>query len=318
MSNTLTTGNILNEVQSEIPQLNDTKQVYRAINRVLRDINTEYPGVLTTEAAITTIAEAETGLEYTAVDNDPDPDANDLRIVAAGFSAFPAGEGATDWAGYYLVITNSDSNDGYYKIVTTTESTTLFTLDADEEITEVTETATLQVVSVNSDYSWDSENLLLTLTPYCREIREVIYNDGTDTYELSSEDIKTVQNYDADASLLYSSKYMFARYDRNKLLFPTTLIGYSSNSTVKVKFLKDIKPLSKEDLVTDSTEISIPLSMEQILINGVLYYLYSMPKYSNENLWKINERAYLSGLAKAKESEIANLPQEPKAKNYSY
>ena len=312
MSNTLTTGNILNEVQSEIPQLNDTKQVYRAINRVLRDINTEYPGVLTTEAAITVIAEAETGLTYSAADTNPD------TIVAASFSAFPTGEGATDWAGYYLVITNSDSNDGYYKIVTTTESTTLFTLDADEEITEVTETATLQVVSVNSDYSWDSENLLLTLTPYCREIREVIYNDGTDTYELSSEDIKTVQNYDADASLLYSSKYMFARYDRNKLLFPTTLIGYSSNSTVKVKFLKDIKPLSKEDSVTDSTEISIPLSMEQILINGVLYYLYSMPKYSNENLWKINERAYLSGLAATKESEIKNLPQEPKEKNYSY
>jgi hypothetical protein len=310
MSNTLTTGNILNEVQSEIPQLNDTKQVYRAINRVLRDINTEYPGVLTTEAAITTIAEAETGLTYTAADADPD------TITAADFSAFPTGEAATDWADYYLVITNSDSNDGIYKIATT--STTMFTLAANQGLTAATETATLQVVSVNSDYSWDSENLLLTLTPYCREIREVIYNDGTDAYELSSEDIKTVQNYDADASLLYSSKYMFARYDRNKLLFPTTLIGYSSNSTVKVTFLKDIKPLSKEDSLSDSTEISIPLSMEQILINGVLYYLYSMPKYSNENLWKINERAYLSGLAAGKESEIQNLPQEPKAKDYSY
>lgn len=315
MSNTLTTGNILNEVQSEIPQLNDTKQVYRAINRVLRDINTEYPGVLTTEAAITTIAEAETGLTYTAADADPD------TVTAAGFSAFPAGEGATDWAGYYLIISSSTpiDNDGIYEIATTNETSTLFTLASGEEISAATdETATLQVVSVNSDYSWDSENLLLTLTPYCREIREVIYNDGTDAYELSSEDIKTVQNYDADASLLYSSKYMFARYDRNKLLFPTTLIGYSSNSTVKVTFLKDIKPLSKEDSLSDSTEITIPLSMEQILINGVLYYLYSMPKYSNENLWKINERAYLSGLAKAKESEIQNLPQEPKAKDYSY
>jgi len=313
MSNTLTTGNILNEVQSEIPQLNDTKQVYRAINRVLRDINTEYPGVLTTEAAITTIAEAETGLTYTAADADPD------TVTAAGFSAFPAGEGATDWAGYYLIISSSTpiDNDGIYEIATTNETSTLFTLASGEEISAATdETATLQVVSVNSDYSWDGT--FLTLSPYCREIREVIYNDGTDTYELSSEDIKTVQNYDADASLLYSSKYMFARYDRNKLLFPTTLIGYSSNSTVKVTFLKDIKPLSKEDSLSDSTEITIPLSMEQILINGVLYYLYSMPKYSNENLWKINERAYLSGLAKAKESEIQNLPQEPKAKDYSY
>jgi len=315
MSNTLTTGNILNEVQSEIPQLNDTKQVYRAINRVLRDINTEYPGVLTTEAAITTIAEAETGLTYTAADADPD------TVTAASFSAFPTGDDATDWAGYYLIISSSTpiDNDGIYEIATTNETSTLFTLASGEEISAATdETATLQVVSVNSDYSWDSENLLLTLTPYCREIREVIYNDGTDAYELSSEDIKTVQNYDTDASLLYSSKYMFARYDRNKLLFPTTLIGYSSNSTVKVTFLKDIKPLSKEDSLSDSTEISIPLSMEQILINGVLYYLYSMPKYSNENLWKINERAYLSGLAKAKESEIQNLPQEPKAKDYSY
>jgi len=122
-----------------------------------------------------------------------------------------------------LIISSSTpiDNDGIYEIATTNETSTLFTLASGEEISAATdETATLQVVSVNSDYSWDGT--FLTLSPYCREIREVIYNDGTDTYELSSEDIKTVQNYDADASLLYSSKYMFARYDRNKLLFPTT------------------------------------------------------------------------------------------------
>jgi len=39
-----------------------------------------------------------------------------------------------------------------------------------------------------------------------------------------------------------------------------------------------------------------------------------MPKYSNENLWKINERAYLSGLAKAKESEIQNFTTRTKSK----
>jgi len=233
MSNTLTTGNILNEVQSEIPQLNDTKQVYRAINRVLRDINTEYPGVLTTEAAITTIAEAETGLTYTAADADPD------TVTAASFSAFPTGDDATDWAGYYLIISSSTpiDNDGIYEIATTNETSTLFTLASGEEISAATdETATLQVVSVNSDYSWDGT--FLTLSPYCREIREVI---------IMTEQI--LMSYLLKILKLYRIMMLMRHYYiqvniclhvmiETSYCFQQLLIGYSSNSTVKVTFLK--------------------------------------------------------------------------------
>ena len=225
-------GNILDQVQADIPELTETKVIYRAINRVIRDINSKYPGVETMEEVLK---------------------------------------------------------------------------DVSETITEKT-----------NDYSWDNDDHILTLSPYTREIRAIFFYNGSSTYELKRHNIQTIKDYESD-NTLYSSKYMYARYGRNKIIFPSTLLPSASEDTdpiLKIKYLKDIIPLT--DSTNSDTEITIPLSLEQVLISGVLFYIYSSPKYSNDNQYKLNERAYFAGLADAKESEIRNAQLETKSKDYKY
>ena len=237
MSNTITTGTILNEVQSEIPELTETKQVYRAINRVIRDINGEYPGIETME----------------------------------------------------------------------------------EVLKDDSETPTVKD-DVADDYSWNNDDHILTLSPYTREIQGIFFYDSDGAHELTKHNVQMIKDYESD-NALYSSKYMYARYDRDSILFPSTLLSSATENDdpiLIIKYLKDIIPLSKVDSVDSDTAITLPLSMEQVLINGVFYYLFGLPQYVNKDSFSINKEAYFAGLAKAKASEIKNMQSETKDTTYKY
>lgn len=227
-------SDILNNIQAELPNITETKLIYRGITRVIRDINSRYPGIMTTELALT---------------------------IEGGFS------------------------DGF---------SNGFSMTTEE------------------NYGWDTDTAMLSISPYTREIRDVYHN----TQELTREHIDTINNYNTSLSTYAGDKYIYARYDRNRLKFPSVLL--TADDTITIKYLKDLIPLTKLDELNSDTELDIPLSFEQVLINGVLFYLYGSNKYKDNDLYKINERAYYAGLNDAKDSEIRNTQLETKVRKYNY
>ena len=71
-----------------------------------------------------------------------------------------------------------------------------------------------------------------------------------------------------------------------------------------------------EDL--SEVEIDIPYRLDDVLVSGVLYCLYSLPKHKNPDLLTMNKELYYSGLQNVAMREIGRTPTTELDRKYTY
>lgn len=286
-------GEINELIQADIPALTQKREVYRAINRVIRDINSKFPGKLHTETGLTCHHASETlTLTFDAIGQTISDDALG-DFSSKGYAV-----------GDKIYISGSALNDGTYTIKSFSAAS-LIDIDNDNSVVaESSVSCSIVPYLVTTDYTWDNVNKELTLPEYVKEVIEVFEN-GVELENRGYEYTKDSDN---------SSENIFTFVNRKKIALPTKLMDAASD-IFEVKMLKDLDLISSD---ASSTDVDIPQQLDQTLISGVMMYLLAKPKYKDPDLFAINKDAYDKGLKDAETLEIQRFPSTKQSRTYIY
>lgn len=264
-----------------------------ALNRTIRKMNAKTGGIITLETAVDI---KEVVDEQTLVLADADPD----TITGTGF-------GATDLAnGQYIHLPGSSENTGTY--LSNTITNTVITLDASEALTaEASLDSQIVGIDVVSGYTWDHYNKKLTLANTIRELLR-IYVDNI-LYEYKDyEDVK-----DSDLS----DKYYFTMIGRTQVIFSSDSAG-SDGDDIVIESKKGIDEVAYAATVTKSDTVSVPKQAEDVIYEGVKYFLLKSPNYKDAGDADEAKDVFIDALVGFVEAENARYPGAQHSPVYNY
>lgn len=281
-------------VKSEIPA--QLRQIYRAVNRAIRRINSAFIGYQSTEEPVS-IDVIETGLTLsftTGVKSIVDDGGGNFVTMgfAAGQKIWFAGTGALNVTEMTIVSISDDAftND---KIVVSED------IDTDLHIA-----GTLSGFTVDSDYTWDYVNKELTLPTYVREINEVYVNEE----KLLPRDLEYISNTDYNDELVYSP------ISDNVIKLPSWLMD-TEDDNMSIEIMRNLAVITSD---SDSTDVGIRTRMENMFIAAVFFDLYSSPEFKDTDLATINFNDFNQSVANYNQEEIRRLPTKLRELRYKY
>lgn len=290
---------VFNDVQKNVMgEISCNKrELLRAINRVIRDINSKLKGgLLSTELAVT---------------------AHGVMSTATALTVAATGKTITKVSGTSFVTLGFEAGDKLW-CIGATESTnivelTIATGGVAEHVLKVTNTVTNESIAsgtlysyeIETGYDFDPNTQLLTLSDNCKQILEIFENND----ELENHTLEYVTDDNNDAEPCYH------HYSFNEILLPTWILE-ATDDEIKVKIMKDISVITSDD---GSTEIDIPQQYLQLLITGCLSYLYALPNYKGDGeQMKINMAQYVELLANIQAIEDNRITLTTRTRKYKY
>jgi len=290
----MTLSEVKQLVKAEIPA--QKRQIYRAINRSIRRINsafigyqqTEKPVVIDVISTLLKLTFEETGKLINTVEQE--------NFETLGFSV---GQkiwfAATDALNVTeLTIASIQDDDADKDQITVTE----------DVVDDASITGTLTGFTVDSDYTWGYVDKELTLPTYARELAEVLEND----VKLVPKDLEYISDDDFDDEQVYCP------LSDNVLKFPSWLME-TEDDYCTVEILRNIDVITDDD---DATVIGIRTRMENMFIAAVFFDLYSSPEFKDVDLATINFNDFNKSIEDYNQEEIRRLPTKLRDLKYKY
>ncbi|MDD5229867.1 MAG: hypothetical protein PHC43_00905 [Candidatus Marinimicrobia bacterium] len=153
-------------------------------------------------------------------------------------------------------------------------------------------------------FSWDEENHTLILSGNVKKIIALYHND----VELEYRPLEYTRDSDN------ASEYIYTMLNRNSIYIPSGLMS-NDDDYITLKYLKYIPKLTSAN---SGTQIDAPDELEELLIAGTMSYLLARPQYKDPDLFKVNQDAYLQGLADLNNVEAKRYPTTRHSLDYIY
>jgi hypothetical protein len=288
----ITLNDIAQPIQGEIPC--SKRDIFRAVNRVLRDINSKLNGgILHSEVGLTTHGVMDS-LALTFNSGAKTITRGSGSFITDGFVA-----GDTLW-----VIGMADAANIVELTIAAGGVATLVLTVTNTIVTEGPTACTAFSYVKTTGYGYDPNTCLLTLPDKCKQLLEVFENDD----ELENQTFEYVTDTSND------SEKVFHTYSHSQLLLPTWLMD-ASNDELTVKMLRDLAAITSDD---STTTIDVPQQMKQALINGCLFYLYAINQYKNPDQMKTNSELYFKQLEEINLATNSRFPSTQRTRKYNY
>lgn len=291
----MTLSEVKQLVKAEIPA--QKRQIYRAINRSIRRINSAFIGYQQTEKPVVIEALETLTLTFNETGNLIDGGAS-VNFVTLGFAAgqkiwWAATAGDEENSTEMTIASIGDDAGTNDRIVVT------------EVISDDASAAgILTGFTVDSDYTWDYVDKELTLPTYARELAEVLEND----VKLVPKDLEYISDDDFDDEQVYCP------LSDNVLKFPSWLME-AEDDYCTVEILRNIDVITTD---TDATVIGIRTRMENMFIAAVFFDLYSSPEFKDVDLATINFNDFNKSIEDYNQEEIRRLPTKLRDLKYKY
>lgn len=288
-------GEINELIQADLPSITQKREVYRAINRVIRDINSKFPGKLHTETAFT--KEAVIASHTYVFQTGPE------KVIMSGGDDFVT---LGCEVGDIIFFSGTDVLNTTAITIVAFDNTVVpnDTINVAETLTADSVDAVADVFEVTTNYTWDNVNYELTLPDYLKELIEVFEN-GVELENRGYEYVKDSDNSDQD---------IFTFVGRKKIGLATEIMD-AADDICKIKMLKDLDEIASD---AGSTDVDIPQQLDQTLISGVMMYLLARPQYKDSDMFAINKDAYEKGLKDTETLEIQRYPSTRTGPKYKY
>jgi len=288
----ITVNDIARVVQGEIPC--QKRELFRAINRCLRDINTRLEsGILDTHLVFTTngVMSTAKSLTFAAAGKTITKAANGSAFGSLGFTV-----GDKLWA----VGATETLNIGELTITNVADNV----LTVSESLKNETATCTLISYYIENGYSFNNTTRILTLKDQVKSILEV--------YENYTELENNTYEYVTDSN--NSDELAYHYYSRNSIYLPTWLMN-AKDDACQIKIMRDLAEITSDD---GATVIDIPPQLKNTLINGCLFYLYGIEQYKNPDKMKYNGDLYFGSFEAINKTEHNRSPQTERKRKYIY
>jgi len=273
----MTLEGLWNRIVRDVPTLTELNELFQDVNRVIREINGKIPGIEDTETAVLQVTDDESlTLTFAAAGKTINDDGLGDFTVDYGFVA---GQkiwfSGTDALNVTEMTIDSIGNDA----ATNDQIVVTETIVNDAAIL-----GTLVGFTVLTGYTWDEVNQELTLKESINQLIDVYVDD----VQMTKKDHDSV--FDSDNA----SEAYYTKLGRSTVKLTSGIFG-SEDGTVKVKVLEDIAELTT---ATYTTVIDVPQQYEQLIENGVLYFLLSRPKHrqGDDKLRDSAQSAYFQAL----------------------
>jgi len=291
----MTLSEVKQLVKAEIPA--QKRQIYRAINRSIRRINSAFIGYQQTEKPVVIEALETLTLTFNETGNLIDGGAS-VNFVTLGF--------ATGQKIWWAATAGDEENSTEMTIASIGDDAgTNDRIVVTEVISDDASAAgILTGFTVDSDYTWDYVDKELTLPTYARELAEVLEND----VKLVPRDLEYISDDDFDDEQVYCP------LSDNVLKFPSWLME-AEDDYCTVEILRNIDVITTD---TDATVIGIRTRMENMFIAAVFFDLYSSPEFKDVDLATINFNDFNKSIEDYNQEEIRRLPTKLRDLKYKY
>lgn len=158
------------------------------------------------------------------------------------------------------------------------------------------------VVTTETGYSYDEATQILTLPTRMKELRRVYLND------VALDQKTKTYAYDSD----HKKEGIYAVVSRDELYLPD---AETDGDVVEIAMLKSVAKVTGTD---PATIIDVPPEWEEILLNGVLYYLTSMPNYRDEVVYEDSKEKFYTNLRSVENRELDRTPMSEVEPDYKY
>jgi len=276
----------------------DKRKIYRAINRAIRRINGMFIGYLDTERAIT-VGNIESSLTLTfAASGKTITDDDGGSFVTMGFAAGDKIYFAGDSAGALNV---TEMTIASFTTVAATNDTIVVT---ETIVNDAAIAGTLGVFTVDSNYTWNFDSKKLTVPNYVKEVTEVFEN----TVQLVPRDLEYVSDTD------YDDETCYAMISDNVIKFPSWLME-AEDDYADIEMIRNI-PLITTD--TDVTVVYVQSRMENMLLAGIFFDIYSSKDEKDVDLAKINFDDFNNSISNYNAEEVRRVPTKQRELKYKY
>tara|TARA_R110002051_G_scaffold164643_2_gene235587 strand:- start:652 stop:1641 length:990 start_codon:yes stop_codon:yes gene_type:complete len=319
----LTTNNyrvydIYKSMQAEIPSFGSVSDFIRAMNRVIADINSKTPGLIATDEIETVIAS--TAKSVTITDASSVMRVQDNNVVTPGFGDVVAG----DYLRFERISAGNyeiDINDGLMQL--SAASDTILSIPVAQYGNDFTTGSQTQQMAVyrlprayaynpaiktaSAQYDIDSANQVLFLAKDVKEVLEFYISDIA--YEKRSHEYVFDSNN--------SSEKVYCVDDRGSLRWGSSNFG-AEGTVMKLKVLRSLRTLDPALVDLSVQYLNIPLTWKELLMAGCRVYIYSLPKFKNEDMFVLASKEYASLLDTATTWETDRFPSTVETPNYRY
>ena len=239
----LTLGDINKIAQSDIPALSEIKKVQRSANRVIRRINSIFPGTIDTELAfVRKRANLTESLTFASADPDTIVTTTDISSsISPGFVAY---------------ILGTANNDGFYYVASV--STVTITLVGDSKLIAETVSATIAIFDVKAQEILPPTNASLT---HAAASPDTITDSGVNDFEnlgvaLNDIAILTGSSNNDGAYSIASSKGFEITLQANESL---NAVGPEAGR------IRIIRPSIAYQFDAENNELTVPSDVKEII-----------------------------------------------------
>ncbi len=288
----MTLGEVKQIIKAEIPATK--REIYRSVNRAIRRINGSFIGYLNTETGVVLTAKEESlTLTFTAASKTITRPTG--SFVTSGFltgqKVWFSGANITEAANLVeMTITN----------VAATTITVSETIIQEADITD----CTAEGFTLTTDYSWDNIERELTLPDYVKEVKEL--------YENSEKMVHKDLDYISDSQ--YDEELCYSMISDTIVQLPDWVLDAADDDII-VEMLRYVSLITTD---TDVTVIDIHARMENLLISGVFFDLYSKPEYKDVDLATINITDFNNSVKNFNDEEQRRIPTKERDARYKY
>lgn len=272
---------VFNNALHVIPSLERHKDVVIGIQRVIKTINSRHRGLRDTKKIITAIDVIAGTFTFAATGNKINDDAAgdfvDDYGLTAGDKIWFSGPDALNITELTIESIQNDA-------ATNDQITVSETMVNDTSIIGV-----LAGFTLLTGYSYNHLTGVIELPNTVKEIVE-IFKDG--------EELKAVDYDDLNNGTYLKT---FASIGRRKFVISSDIYG----TDIEILAWFDIENIS---ITTQLTVIDVPVDYEDIIQDGVIYYLTSMPSYKNEFLNKESKESFFSAILILRDEQAVAFP----------
>lgn len=272
---------VFNGALHVIPNLSRHKDVVIGIKRVIKTINSRHRGLRDTKKIITAIDVFTGTFTFAAAGNTINDDdigdfVDDFELTV-GDKIWFSGEGALNVT--ELTIASIQNDAGTNDQITVSETI----------VNDAAISGTFAGFTLLNGYSYNHLTGVIGFPNTVKEIVE-IFKDG--------EELKVV-DYDDLNNGTYLKTY--ASLGRRKFVISSDIYG----TDIEILAWFDLENLS---VTTQATVIDVPEDYEDIIQDGVIYYLTSMPLYKDEFLNGKTETSFFSAIQILRDEQAVAFP----------
>ena len=267
--------NVFSNSVQFIPKLSKHMDAVIAIQRVIKAINGRHRGIRDTKKIITAVVPYVSTFTFAAAGKTINDDLLG-NFTTLGFTAgdklWFSGDGALNIIEMTIVSIQNDA--------ATNDQITV----SEVIVNDAAISGTLAGFTLLSGYSYNHLTGEIELSTTVKETIE-IFSDG---YEL---DVKDYDNVNIEQQLL-----TYASISRRKFIISPDIYG----TDIEILAWFDLPNISA---TVQGTLVDVPIDYEDIIQDGVIYYLTSMPQYKDEFLNGESKEKFYSGIQLLKDEQ---------------